>query len=485
MLACGGSGDLTQSEWERYQEVRAETQVLLGDLHQAAIAAAKSGERLDQRSVLSKHSNLLTPDNVDFLRRVEGELQDSLAAARVTRLRLFLTDCALNSLRLAYFGRIPLLHDAKELPVGKRWLSDLPAPLVTGDERDARDLDYSRWISLLHENLGLAETWSSAQDSLLHEHGYSSRSDFMTQKTGLDSLQLLDYTRQILVATDGLYDDLLKRVGGSGLRDWGDKPDRLDLARFAVGKDSAKIAQVYPLKVVIEGLRGNCVADDNDLIESVSIDVGTSWSTPSAVPIAAPDKIEVVVPSTGNHQQATAAVAAYARALVYAGSESHDFIDLYLDREFDLVTAGDFLAGKFVNGDCEMGRFAALESARFPTYYVLRKLIELRTLCADIRLALTWKPGQTNSSDTLLAPHTRALNVEVALPELLPRLLLTDLTSDIPRLQGILAACDPLIEKRTLSETLAALREQRLRFKLEQCKCDNLLQVYDRLARRR
>ncbi|MFH2057073.1 MAG: hypothetical protein ABIJ61_14030, partial [bacterium] len=290
LLACGGPEKLTQSEWERYQEIRAETQALLDDLHRTTLAAAKIGESADQRSAYAAHQGLFESGNIDFLRRVKAELTDSVAALRVTRLRSYLTECALTSMRLQYLSRTPLLASAREMPEGRRWRGSLPTSLITEDNREIRELEYSRWIGLLSESLELVDTWRIRQDSLLQAHGYDSWNSFVTQSLGLESAEILQFTGTIITATDGLYRELLQKVVSAGGLDCAGQPDRLDLARFVEGRGAAKPPLVYPLEVILAGLHGGCAADD-ELADKIALSVGTSSTSPTTVPLSAPDEV--------------------------------------------------------------------------------------------------------------------------------------------------------------------------------------------------
>ena len=478
LLACGGSEKLTQSEWERYQEIRGETQTLLNDLHQATINAASKGEAVNRYSVLEAHQELLAPDNIEFLKRVEVELEDSVAAARVVRLGLYLTDCALESLRLRYLIRTPLLTDARELPAGKRWRGGLPTPLLLESDREQRDLQYSRWLSLLYENLDLADAWWKERDSLLQSYGYDSWKSYLTQRLGFDSEELLNCTRAFVAATDGLYGELLGALEQSGRFDWVGKPSKLDLVRFMQGKGSLKPPMVYPARVVIDGLRGSCAAAE-DLVERVTFKAGPSSSMPVAVPIAAPAEVALVLPPVGDQRQMARAVVAYGEALTYASSESRDFVDLYLERDLDRALAGEYLAALYVIGDCEMSQF----TLSFPAEFLFRRLFELRFLCADLQLALTWSPGAISSSDTLLALHSRALGTDVAMAELAPRLFQTDFYTAAANFQGLLTAYELLPDRYSLNELLSLLKEEPLRFDLKQCRVDSFLRACARLLR--
>ncbi|MFH2056698.1 MAG: hypothetical protein ABIJ61_12125, partial [bacterium] len=179
----------------------------------------------------------------------------------------------------------------------------------------------------------------------------------------------------------------------------------------------------------------------------------------------------------GDQRQAVKAVAAYAEALVYSSSDSRDFVDIYLDRDPELATAATYLAALYVVGDCETHPLAS----SFPTEFALRKLIELRSLCADIQLALTWQPGQVSSADTLLETYTRALGVDIAMPELLPRLCRIDFCAELSKLRGIMAAYESLPKRRTISELLTELREGRINFDLKQSRVDDLFRAFDRV----
>jgi hypothetical protein len=484
LLSCNCDTKLGQSEWERYLEIRAETQSYLDDVGQAKLAAAVRGNPIDLQQMDNRYRDLFSARSVELLKRIEEELDDSLAQTQPRRLHLFLTEASLQFLRLNCRQRIPVPVAAKELPLGSRWLAGVPTNILNEDDRNERILQYDHWLNLLHENPDLADRWLVSRDSLLAAHGYHSWADFVEKSTGRAIPDLLACCEKIAVESDSLYLELLNNLAERLGLDSTTELHRLDLARLMTGRESVRLPVKFPVTPLLVDLPRDCDLDSAAATRIREV-VGPPEALPTAIPTAPPREVTLVLPPQADRRQVMAAVGAYARAMVYATTESRDFVDVFLTRDFELAAASKYLTIRFAGGDCTGEEVTASASQSDRADFALRQLIELRSLCADIHLGLSWSSGQGTNHDTLLKFHSHALGVDIAVPELAPLLCRSDLVTDFARLRGMLVGFEAVADGQSFADLLLRLRESPPPFNLEHCQAHRVVQVCAALAEER
>lgn len=214
LLSCGGGEKLSQSEWEHYQEIRAETQTFLRELYTTTLDRVLKGLPVDSTAVMGKYTDLFTPRNVQLLRRAEAELADTLAQQQLVRLRRFLTRMALDQLRLKAAS------------------------------------------SLAEQGSDVLESYLSSRDSLLHVYGYKSSLDYALFEVEVDSASLRACCERVLGATDSLVPELREIQGAAGHpRPLSQKDTQANMSA-ALGIDSTLAARIA---IVTDFVNSRCL----------------------------------------------------------------------------------------------------------------------------------------------------------------------------------------------------------------------------------